>query len=68
VHVFYRLTAFTRDATLQTEAEAYAKYAAPQENAAFAAAIKPHCAHWSTTTKDRVFHSHGHTAQEVYML
>jgi len=40
----------------------------PVENAAFLAKIEGCCKRMSSSDKDRIFHGHGHTCQEVYAV
>src|SRR6185437_11598297 len=40
----------------------------PTLNEPFLAAITQHCHHIDQSDRDRLFHAHGHTAQEVYTL
>mmetsp|Transcript_81581 Transcript_81581/g.119503 ORF Transcript_81581/g.119503 Transcript_81581/m.119503 type:complete len:622 (+) Transcript_81581:118-1983(+) len=42
--------------------------APPVENAAFLAKIEGCCKRMSSSDKDRIFHGHGHTCQEVYAV
>lgn len=40
----------------------------PVIHTAFLSAVANHCHHIDQSDRDRLFHAHGHTAQEVYML
>ena len=40
----------------------------PRPNQAFLDTIHGHCAHMSQEAEERVFHSHGHTLQEMYAV
>ena len=34
----------------------------------FLVALQPHCQKMSTADADRIFHSHGHTCQEIFTV